>query len=303
MSSREDWIASNNYLRDVLIQGDIINLSPLRIGAGKETVLVSPIDLSVIRVNLNGIPTPYIPGSSLKGIFRSQATALSRSKGLNVCSGLSKETCMDTKVIGGVPLRQFVDWNLRAGNVANALRAFASDACLLCHVFGAPSYASKVNFSDAYPIEREGVRLGSRTGIAIDRKTGAVFHQALYTVEYVEPGARFSLSIHCRNIPNYALGLISSIIKLVNDGSVRVGGLKSRGFGLVKIENLSFSIKDAQGSEAVLRALDECDSEVDISGLRKERRDGYVVIRGGECERLMDALQEVWRGFKGYEQR
>jgi CRISPR-associated protein Csm3 len=65
----EDNLKSNKLLSKTRISGEILLLTGLHIGAGKENVEIGGIDLPVVRQKL-GEREPYIPGSSLKGKIR-----------------------------------------------------------------------------------------------------------------------------------------------------------------------------------------------------------------------------------------
>ncbi|MEM2057850.1 MAG: CRISPR-associated RAMP protein Csx7 [Thermoproteota archaeon] len=298
------WISSSVFLRETVLEGYLINTSPLRVGSGREPPLGATVDLAVLRIPYNDRLIPYIPGSSLKGMFRSQATAIARSAGFDVCTGLSKETCMDLKRVSDSEseeqiLGDYVELRLRRRNSEEAMKKFWENACLMCKVFGSPGYAGKVHFEDAYPIDKDGnplpVGLGIRTGIAVDRRTGAVMRQALYTVEYVEPGARFRFNILCRNLPNYALGLLGVILRMTNQGQVKIGGFKTRGFGMVRVEDLKFRNREfPQSNDTTLKDLEDgVDAPVDLQGL-VEIKDGWQVAEGNNAWRVLDKLEEVW---------
>ncbi len=255
--------------------------------------------LLVLRINLNGKLVPYIPGSSLKGVFRSTAIQLANLKGLTVCSGLSKMTCMDRRYpeFNNNTLLERVQNEIKGGNVGGALRLFHQKTCLLCKVFGAPSFSGHAEFNDSYPVNENGdvldVPVGVRTGIAINRRTGAVHKGQFYQVEYVEPGARFRFSIRTTNLPNYALGLFTKVLRTVNDGWVRVGGFKTRGFGELRIEGLRFVVSGSTVQGSKLLAVDEKDVEVDLAG------DCTLTPRGLEASgdmawRALAKLEEVW---------
>jgi CRISPR-associated RAMP protein (TIGR02581 family) len=288
-------------LREAVFEGYLVNEAPLRVGVGREAPLGSAVDLAVIRVKLGGRTVPYIPGSSLKGVFRSSAVQLAGLKGLRVCSGLSGETCMDWERPGGETLLEWIQSELREGHSLEAIKDFHERACLLCKVFGAPSFTGHVEFRDAYPIGEKGEPLeaptGVRTGIAINRRTGAVHRGALYQVEYVEPGARFKFSMYATNLPNYALGLLAKVLRMMNDGWVKVGGFKTRGFGEVRIEGLTFMARGAKVQGAKLLAIDELDAEVDLAGLA-EASEGWLKASGGKAWDALSRLEKVWDGAK-----
>jgi CRISPR-associated RAMP protein (TIGR02581 family) len=306
-------------IREVVFEGSLVAESPLRIGVGRESPLGSAVDLAVLRVNLNGKLVPYIPGSSLKGVFRSTAIQLANRKGLTVCSGLSKGTCMDREytesretalldeLLGEedgkkkLTLRGQIQNLIKNGDVRGAIALFHEKACLLCKVFGAPSFTGHSEFNDSYPINEKGEVLdapvGVRTGIAINRRTGAVHMGALYQVEYVEPGARFRFSLRTTNLPNYALGLLAKILRMVNEGWVRVGGFKTRGFGELRVEDLRFAASGATVQGSKLLAVDEKDKELDLSGDVSSTQRG-LEASGENAWRVLAKLEEVWDSVK-----
>jgi CRISPR-associated RAMP protein (TIGR02581 family) len=290
-------------IREVVLEGYLVAESPLRIGVGRESPLGSAVDLAVLRVNLNGKLVPYIPGSSLKGVFRSTAIQLANRKGLTVCSGLSKGTCMDLRYpeFDGKTLLDKIQEEIRNRNYRRAIELFHEKACLLCKVFGAPSFTGHSEFNDSYPINEKGdvqdAPVGVRTGIAINRRTGAVHMGALYQVEYVEPGARFRFSIRTTNLPNYALGLLAKILRMVNEGWVRVGGFKTRGFGELRVEGLRFAASGATVQGSKLLAVDEKDEEVDLSGDISSTQKG-LETSGENAWRVLAKLEGVWDSVK-----
>jgi CRISPR-associated RAMP protein (TIGR02581 family) len=298
------WTSSSILLREMLIRGYITNIEPLRIGVGKEAPLGSLVDLAVLRINYGGRTIPVIPGSSLKGVFRSTATAILRSLQLRACSGLSRENCMDTVILDQPyqrSLGEAIESLLRMGKTSEAMELFYRNACLLCKIFGAPSYSSKITFSDAYPLGEDGEILpfsfNTRTGIAIDRRTGAVFRGALYTVEFIEPGARFRFLTTSRNLPNYALGLISTIIRMVNSGEVKVGGFKTRGFGAVRIDKLSLKVRDyPRSEEPILKPLDDKDQRIELTGLVR-MENGWLVAEDENAWSVLERLEDAWYGY------
>jgi CRISPR-associated RAMP protein (TIGR02581 family) len=301
--SQVPWSSHALLLREVMLEGYLVNEAPLRIGVGREAPLGSAVDLAVIRIKLGEKTVPYIPGSSLKGVFRSAAVQLAKLKGLSVCSGLSKETCMDLErqELGGETLHERIQSLLREGHNLEAIKLFHEKACLLCKVFGAPSFTGHVEFMDAYPIDEKGklldVSVDIRTGIAINRRTGAVHGRALYRVEYVEPGARFKFSLRTTNLPNYALGLLAKTLKMLNEGWVKIGGFKTRGFGEVRVEALSFAARGATVKDLKLLALDELDNEVNLEGL-VEASEGWLKASGNRAWEVLTKLEKVWEGAK-----
>lgn len=272
--SKNRWFTHFSLHRELNINLKYTTISPLRIGTSKGKSLFSPIDLQVIRMTIYDKEIPYIPGSSLKGIFRSTAEMLLRSHDKKACSmgQCSKEILGDRS--RDEHLQDAIkDYNKGANDatierVINILDGY----CLICKIFGSNTYASHITFRDAYPTEN--VSIGVKTGIAINRRSGAAKRGALYQVEFINPGAIFHGSIKCINLPNYAVGLILTIIeRMINTGIVSIGGFKSRGFGNIKIdiEDINGIIVEEGKVKNIkeideFKALDEHDNNVKRTG-------------------------------------
>ncbi len=266
------WFGHDVFIREVKIVGSLENISPLRVGAGRTPFLSSTVDLPVLKVNIRGEDVPIVPGSSIKGVFRSYAVKLARRKGLNVCQGIPQNTCMDYKISLSGTLFERVESLLKENKDMEARELVKEKVCLLCKIFGAPGLYSNINFLDMMPInlvtgERYPFKLGIKTGIAINRRTGAAKRGALYFVEFVEPRSRFFFEVSISNLTNYALGLIAQEILDLDKGLIRVGGFKSRGFGKVKFVDLRIIIDDKwYAEEKVLKAVDSQDKEIKVDG-------------------------------------
>jgi CRISPR-associated RAMP protein (TIGR02581 family) len=298
------WTSSSNLLRETRFEGYLTNVEPIRIGAGREPTLGAPVDLAVLRIYYKGVEVPYIPGSSLKGTFRNWATIIARSKGFKVCSGLAGEACEETIKVGGgeTTLDRYIENLIRKGESREAMKLFFENACLICKIFGTTRYMSKVSFGDALPIDEKGnvltFPMGVRTGVAIDRRTGATLPRALYRLEYVEPGARFRFNVSCMNLPNYALGLLASILKRVHEGQIKIGGFKTRGFGCVKVDDLKFSSRDfVTNPSSIMYSLEpDVDVQVELSGVA-ELKNGWMYARGDKAWSIINKLEEVWNSI------
>lgn len=223
------WFTHYKLYRDIKLSINYKTLTPLRIGASKGKSPFAPIDLQVIRININGREVPYIPGSSLKGVFRSASESITKSYNIETCSSGSCSEIRNNGYRNGERLRDALK-NNNLNEVINILNNY----CICCKLFGSTTYASHIKFGDAYPNDGK-VSLGVKTGIAINRRSGAVKRGALYDVEFVSPDSEFNGEIILNNTPNYAIGLLAKVIDNINIGLVRFGGFKSRGFGKVKL--------------------------------------------------------------------
>ena len=257
------WLSHSTAYRQITIDLEYQNESPLRIGAGKGASITSPIDLPIVTILRNGKIEPYIPGSSIKGVFRSSCELLARNYGINVCS--AGEGCKNK-------FQNELKEVIKLGGVESEILKILKKYCLICKIFGSSSYSSHVVFTDAYP-SSEPIK-GVKTGIAIDRRSGTVKRGALYNIEFIEPGSSFQGKIKTKNLPCYALGLLFEVIDLINTGFIRFGGFKSRGFGemKVKIKNIEgYVVEDGKivnlDQAKILKALDDEDQDVQFEDL------------------------------------
>ena len=196
----------------LILSGTLEALTPLHIGSGRPEIEIGEVEMPILRTPKG---EPYIPGSSLKGRTRAEAERITRAKGLKVCNPPN------------------------VANMCGTLERNPDDFCICCKIFGTAarargvSVASKVKFRDAYPTSSI-EELLERTGIAIDRKTGAVAPGALFRIEAVPAGTKFGLEIVAENMKDDELGLLKAALRSVEDSAI--GGSSSRGFGKVKMQ-------------------------------------------------------------------
>jgi CRISPR-associated RAMP protein (TIGR02581 family) len=262
-----------------VIEGVIEVISPLRIGAGKGDFDPASVARDQVLKDSRGIPV--IPGSSWKGVFRSTGERIARERGLEVCSGVGRDNCLELRKLSN-EFQQAIP-----KDKSKAIDLFWRYTCINCKTFGTMSVVGSARFLDSYPLKDEKgnylFSLGSRTMVAISRTEGAAARRALVTVEFVEPGSKFNFKVIGQNLPNYVLGYLIKIMKWIHDGYVQIGGHKSRGFGLVKFERLTLK------NEGVTKVGDE-DKEVSVE-YNKE-------FKGDEFFEKMRPLIEVFDSAK-----
>jgi len=199
----------------IIIKGQVILVTPLHIGSGEKDIDIGAVDNPMIT---DVYDQAYIPGSTLKGKIRSEAERIARSKYSYICYPPNvKEMC--------------------------GSKEYSFDKmCICCKIFGTAgtshgiSIASKVKFRDAYPTNKIETML-TRSGTALDRKTGSTYSGILYTTEAVPAGASFNFEFVCDSLNEEEMRLLKAALKSVEDSSL--GGLSSRGFGKIR-----FNIKE-----------------------------------------------------------
>jgi len=107
-------------------------------------------------------------------------------------------------------------------------------SCPACRVFGSHGFTGRFAASDAYLTEKFKATgspvLEIRDGVAIDRITGGAASGAKYDLEVLTRG-EFGATLEIRNFERWQLGLLSLVLRDMEQGLVRIGFGKSRGLG------------------------------------------------------------------------
>lgn len=209
---------------EAIISFDIITESPLFIKSGEDNSLnPTASDSTYITAYIDGKIKPIIPGSSIKGVFRSRAERMLRS--LGACDIVANNACVKDR-----------EKNIKSMNGNERYKI----SCPVCKLFGSKILKSRINFTDA--VVTGEYKVGNRTCVGIDRISGAARGGALYNMEYVEQ-AIFKESIRFQNFEPWQIKLIIELLEQMNEGFITLGGLSSKGFGRVKAENISLKLK------------------------------------------------------------
>ena len=187
-------------------------------------------DMQCIRSRYQGEDTVIIPGSSLKGVIRSRFEKITEVFGGKCCPVTNRmASCkVDRKEFKhdkGMTYAEFV----------------YNRMCPACKLFGSTSIASRILIADAYPTGE--CVLGERTGVGINRITGAAQSSALYDMEVVEDGT-FKAEITVKNYELYQLALLLYVLKDMDDGYTMLGSSTSRGYGRMEIKNINMSFRE-----------------------------------------------------------
>lgn len=191
--------------------------SPLSIKSGTENALDPTLpDGQIIRQMRNGELVPVIPGSSLKGVFRSRAEQLMRSQGYAI------------EKLGA--------------RYDGTAKEIYEKSCPVGKLFGNLSMKGRVRFTDAYPLDSSTIVTGVRTRVAINRITGGQENNALFDIEVIESGS-FETDIYLQNFELWQLSLILWLLHDMNEGYIRLGSSTSRGYGRVNVNNIAVKIR------------------------------------------------------------
>jgi CRISPR/Cas system CSM-associated protein Csm3 (group 7 of RAMP superfamily) len=168
----------------------------------------------------------YIPGSSLRGAWRSH---LERSlRGMTDPNEARVCDPFDDKTSCSRWLAPSGDEDIPTDRKDHPY----SDSCPVCRIFGSAAHAGRFSISD-------GVRNGAagsvvnRDHVRIDRKDGKVAITGPFRFLGIQD-AHFDITVRLRNFELWQLGLIASLIKDLEDARIALGSGKNKGYGKVK---------------------------------------------------------------------
>ncbi len=210
--------------------------SPLLIKSGGISTNPSLPDMQFVRTFVNGAESIYVPGSSLKGIFRSYVEKVLRTKKGHegACDIVEKEKSCNKKL-------EEIEKTLKdkEGRDIKSEEIY-KESCRTCKIFGNTRLKSRASITDAYPSGE--IKTETRHGVAISRLTHAVA-QGPFDMEVAVSGTLCS-KIYLENFEMWQLGTVALAIKGLNDGLIRIGFGKNRGFGevAVNVETVQFTL-------------------------------------------------------------
>jgi CRISPR-associated protein Csm3 len=177
--------------------------------------------------------TVYIPGSSLKGVMRGFTEKVLRTLGRTdswrwACPTFPDERESCARRVAGV----------------EDSAAVYRQSCGACRIFGHTRLKGRAAFTDFLPATE--IKTEIRRGVAISRLSHAVA-QAPFDMEIAVDGA-FRGYLLLENYELWQLGLLALALESMNQGLVKVGFGKNRGFGEV-----TATVTEAQLEEAGLQ--------------------------------------------------
>jgi len=281
----------NRIRRSIKIEGVIIVKDPLVIASGDSKKNIA--DLTPYIVPIKGVDVPCIPGSSLKGVIRSEVEYLLKEahkdhSGIDCCNIIDyRNSC------GGKNNRR-IQRIMKDTRRNEELESILSKFCYACQLFGSPNYKGRVRLSDSFPVDNySSYNLEKLHGIAIDRLSGENSPGSLYSIQYISPGSIFSFRLSGINLTTQQIGLLFASLYRLHWGYRRLGGFGTKGFGKIKLNlnRVSLGKKKINGDFSEIPSLREApnsDSEIDTytkNTLNKLRGLWYDFLKGGVTNR------------------
>jgi len=216
---------------------------PLLINSGDSSKIDPTLpDMRFVRCTYKGKDTVYMPGSGLKGVFRTRYEQLAGY--FDSCCG----ACCN------VTAKAQSCWDKIEKKPWPSSKAIYDKSCEACRLFGSLGMAGRISFADAYPVMDDIIRengnddssnvceykdmvvTGIRNSVGIDRITGGANSGsgALFEYEVVE-NALFQVNVRIMNFQKYQLRLLLWVLEDIDDGFVTFGMGGSRGNGQMRL--------------------------------------------------------------------
>jgi CRISPR-associated RAMP protein (TIGR02581 family) len=217
----------------------ITTTGPLLIKSGYASI--SGPDMTPVLTFRNGQQEVFLPGSSLKGVFRSHIEKIVCSlKSRVVCypfagseqheADLSQRRRDYRDSCGAMFIERAKDEKERKKLEERTDLVYA-ESCPTCRLFGSTGFIGRVAISDAY-LASNSIK-EQRDGVGIDRLTGGASHGAKFELEVVSKDVSFETDIHLRNFEIWQLGMLFVVIQDMEDELIHIGSGRSRGLGMV----------------------------------------------------------------------
>jgi CRISPR-associated RAMP protein (TIGR02581 family) len=221
--------------RRYLFTGNLVLLTALHIGGGDNTL--GTTDSPVLR-GADG--KPFIPGSSLKGAFRSTVEKLAATLGLpNSHLDTVDPTADWIKEFNRERRGETSTGEVEPWDEERTLREIGQRWPATSLLFGTTYCASKISFSDLRLVEGyEGI-IQRRDGVAIDRDSERAVDGLKYDFEVVAPSLQFGCEIRLEGPTELDLQLTCLGIHEMTSGFFGVGGKRSRGLGNCQLRDLT----------------------------------------------------------------
>ncbi|MDY7021995.1 MAG: CRISPR-associated RAMP protein Csx7 [Cyanobacteriota bacterium] len=219
------------------LTGKLTTITALRISAGRSTEPIGS-DLPVIK---DALGQPFIPGSSFKGALRSRLESflrgiLGNDRKLVGNPSINDEWSLTSKELANFKTNELQ--NMNSLEKENNLHDYIiKNTDLISSLFGSPWIASKFQVRDLMvDTETWFGQYQERDGVAIDRDTETASEGKLYDYQVVPGGTDFEFKAVVENAEKWELGLLMIGLHQFETEQVPLGGGRSRGLGVVRLD-------------------------------------------------------------------
>lgn len=212
------------------LTGTLTTGTALRISAGRSTEPIGS-DLPVIK---DALGRPLIPGASFKGALRSRLESFLRGIVGSDRKLVANPAVEEEWSITSQEMKQLKEQNTTDEALTDAI---LEQTDLISHLFGSPWVASKFQVRDLTVLPENWFgQYQERDGVAIDRDTETAADGKLYDYQVVPAGTPFEFKAVVENAEPWELGLLMIGLHQFETEQIPLGGGRSRGLGVVKLE-------------------------------------------------------------------
>ncbi|WP_446395737.1 type III CRISPR-associated RAMP protein Csx7 [Coleofasciculus sp. E1-EBD-02] len=241
------------------ISGKLMTITALRISAGRSTEPIGS-DLPVIK---DALGKPLIPGASFKGALRSRLESFLRGILGGERTLVANPAVEEEWAITAQEMRQLKDQYTTDTALTEAI---LNQTDLISLLFGSPWLASKFQVRDLMVLSEYWFgQYQERDGVAIDRDTETAADGKLYDFQVVPAGTPFAFKAVVENAEDWELGLLMIGLHQFETEQIPLGGGRSRGLGVVKLEVERMDWFDARDESN----RDEVDADKLLNYLKK----------------------------------
>ena len=219
------------------LTGKLTTITALRISAGRSTEPIGS-DLPVIK---DALGRPFIPGSSFKGALRSRLESflrgiLGNNPKLVGNPSINDEWSLTSKELAKFKMNELK--NLNSQEKENCLHQYIlENTDLISSLFGSSWIASKFQVRDLMVDTNTWFgQYQERDGVAIDRDTETASEGKLYDYQVVPGGTDFDFKAVVENAEDWELGLLMIGLNQFETEKIPLGGGRSRGLGVVRLD-------------------------------------------------------------------
>ncbi len=278
---------------------------PLLIRSGRATI--SGPDMTPVLTFRAGKQEIFLPGSSLKGVFRSHSEKIVCSlkphvvcypfAGSEIKEVDAKQRQHDYRESCGERFNQFAkkgfeqrDWLERRTDVVY------EHSCPACRLYGSTGFIGRIAIGDAYLASRSLTE--QRDGVGIDRLTGGASHGAKFELEVVSRDVVFETDIHLRNFEIWQLGMLFVVLQDLEDELIRIGSGRSRGLGKVTAEIKQEGANGRPGGFVLSSIIDSNEPDTELWGLGRWLNDNSYGTREDDVLKPLPLIERTTRGIR-----
>jgi CRISPR-associated protein Csm3 len=233
-----------------LITGDLMARTALHIGAGDTDFTPGAMENGVLRDSRGRY---FIPGSSLKGVSRAYVERSFLGQN-NICingnCAIRYKEKKERDQLRDQIKKEYQQLHKKKPEEpeveAELSRQILNHLCPICRLFGSQVNAGQLKIRDAYP-KTAPFQTELRPHVSIDRETRTNVSGRFYKDEVIPADSIFTFSAVLNRPDADVLPYVAYLVDALKNEEITVGGMSSRGLGVVALENVRIKYQGGLG--------------------------------------------------------